>query len=455
MAERERITEGSEPGRTAARKAPEPSAREGRERSATPGAWRPEQRAEPGVSAPRRDTDAEGGQPTRARRWVLGLTPVVLLGALVFLFRQADPTSVLRTAFPPLEELTIERVGFPAPERMLVHVVNGGPEPVTIAQLMVDEAYWQHSVEPDRVVPRLGRALVSAPYPWVEGEPLEVVLVTSTGLTFAHEVEVATLSPQTNARYLGVFALLGMYAGVVPVLIGLLWYPYLRQISRRWLHFFLSLTAGLLIFLAADSLAEAFEVSAAVPEAFQGVGLIVLGSLGAVLVILGLGHGRRRSGTGPGVDPAKDGLRLAYLVALGIGLHNLGEGLAIGSAFALGEIALGSFLVIGFAIHNTTEGLAIVAPVAAHRPRLYQLAAMGALAGVPTILGTWIGGFSYSPIAATFFLAVGAGAMLVVVYELWKMMSRQWEGGLLSPLNAAGLGLGLIVMYGTALLVVA
>jgi zinc transporter ZupT len=146
---------------------------------------------------------------------------------------------------------------------------------------------------------------------------------------------------------------------------------------------------------------------------------------------------------------------VAYLVALGIGLHNLGEGLAIGSAYALGEIALGSFLVIGFAIHNTTEGLAIVAPVARDKPPLRHLLFMGLLAGIPTIIGTWIGGFAYSPIAATFFLALGAGAMLVVVYELWKMMGRQSEGGMLAPLNAAGLGLGMLVMYATALLVVA
>ena len=129
--------------------------------------------------------------------------------------------------------------------------------------------------------------------------------------------------------------------------------------------------------------------------------------------------------------------------------------MAIGSAYALGEIALGSFLVVGFALHNTTEGLAIVAPVAADRPRLRHLLAMGAIAGLPTIAGTWIGGFSYSPIAATLFLAVGAGAILEVVYEIASMMRRQQPAGLFAPLNATGLTLGMLVMYGTALLVVA
>jgi len=399
-----------------------------------------------------------GGSPGReargspGRRLLLGIAPLLLLGALVAVFIAVDPTSVLRTGFLPVEELTIERVTLPEPGVMRVHVVNGGPEPVTVAQVMVDEAYWKHEIDGDRTIPRLGRATIRIPYPWVEGEPHEIVLVSSTGLTFSYEVEVATQTPRPSARFFGIFALLGIYVGLVPVLIGLLWYPFLRDVGRRWIHFFLSLTIGLLVFLGADALDEALEIAGSVPAAFQGVGLVVLGVLGSLLTLRAVGNVRRQAGGGE--DGPRDRLRLAYLIALGIGLHNLGEGLAIGSAYALGSIALGSFLVIGFAIHNTTEGLAIVAPVAADRPPLRQLLAMGALAGLPTIAGTWIGGFSYSPIAATLFLAVGAGAILEVVLEIAGMMRREHPGGLFQPLNAAGLAMGLLVMYGTALLVV-
>ena len=76
-------------------------------------------------------------------RWILGLLPLGLLAILVAVFLQVDPTAPFRAAFPPVEELTIERVSFPEPGAMQIHVVNGGPEPVTIAQLIVDEAYWQ------------------------------------------------------------------------------------------------------------------------------------------------------------------------------------------------------------------------------------------------------------------------------------------------------------------------
>jgi zinc transporter ZupT len=415
--------------------------------------------ADPKGLEPGSNRDAPAGETAgetagAGRRWLLGLFPLVLLAGLIAVFLQVDPTSVLRTAFPPVEELTIERVTLPEPGRMRIHIVNGGPDPVTVAQVQVDEAYWRFEMEgerTDRTIPRLGRATLELNYPWVEGEPHEIALLTSTGLTFTHEIAVATVTPQPNARYLGTFALLGLYAGVIPVILGLLWYPFLRQIDSKWIHFFLSLTIGLLVFLAVDALDEAFEVSEAVPGAFQGVGLIALGVAGALLALRALA-GARTSSDSRNRHPA---LTVAYLIAIGIGLHNLGEGLAIGAAYALGEIALGSFLVIGFALHNTTEGLAIVAPMASERPPLWHLGVLGAIAGVPTILGAWIGGFSYSPMAATLFLALGAGAILQVVIEVGRLIQRGQPGGLFAPLNAVGLGLGLLIMYATALLVVA
>jgi hypothetical protein len=38
-----------------------------------------------------------------------------------------------------------------------------------------------------------------------------------------------------------------------------------------------------------------------------------------------------------------------------------------------------------------------------------RLVIKGWIAGIPTIAETWIGGFLYSPIAASIFLSVGAG----------------------------------------------
>jgi ZIP family zinc transporter len=173
----------------------------------------------------------------------------------------------------------------------------------------------------------------------------------------------------------------------------------------------------------------------------------LIGAVGTLLILAAVGRWRA------GGRGERSPLYVAGLIALGIGLHNLGEGLAIGTSYASGEIALGTFLVIGFLLHNTTEGLGIVAPLAQERPRPGALVLLGVLAGVPTVLGAWIGGFTYSPAWTAFFLAVGAGAIAQVVYELGRLFVRRSGGGLSAPLNVAGLLAGMLIMYATGLLV--
>ncbi len=385
------------------------------------------------------------------RQWMAGLLPVLLLGVFLGIFFLYGPIGVFQDTFPPVEELVLEWVELPAPNQMVVHVVNSGPDPVTIAQVMVDDALWQFHTQPaSKTLPRLGRMRILIPYPWVDGEMHEVTLLTSTGLTFSRLIEVATQSPFLGWTYLWTFSLFGVYAAVIPVFLGLLWYPFLRGIHRNWLSFFLSLTVGFLFYLALDTLDEAFEVASQVPGPYQGVGLVGIGVVATLLSLLFF-SGR---GQGIGRDRSQERAWIAFMIALGIGFHNLGEGLAIGSAYALGEIALGTFLIVGFTLHNLTEGLAIVAPIAADRPPLSRLVALGALAGLPTIVGTLIGGFSYSPIWATLFLAIGTGAIIQVIYEIVKLFSRRAEGALANAYTLTGFLLGLAVMYGTGLLVV-
>lgn len=389
----------------------------------------------------------------RRRPWLLGIGPLLLVATLVVLFLEFGPVGVFQQGFPPVEELTIERVKLPAPGLMRLRVVNGGPEPVTVAQVLVDDAAWFHTLNGERTIPRLQSRTLEIPYPWVEGDPHEIVLVTSTGVTFAAEVPVAVQSPAPDGRYVSTFALLGIYVGVLPVLLGLLWLPFLRRIDRRWLDFFLSVTVGLLVFLGADALVEAFETAALVPGSFQGTGLIALGLIGTPLLLAALGTRLRGDGEGRGNTRVAPGLYLALLVAIGIGLHNLGEGLVIGAAYATGEIALGTFLVIGFLLHNTTEGLAIVAPLASERPRLRSLAALGLIAGAPTILGAWIGGFTYSAALTTLFFAIGAGAILQVALAIGSRFLQHAPAGLAQPRIALGLLAGMMIMYATGLFV--
>ena len=158
-------------------------------------------------------------------------------------------------------------------------------------------------------------------------------------------------------------ALLGIYVGVIPIALGMLWLPWIRRIPPAWLRALMALTVGLLGFLALDATLEGVELAGEGSQAFGGVALVFLGAAVAYLALTGVGSWlsqRRRASAAAGAS----GAALAMLIAVGIGLHNLGEGLAIGTAYTTGALALGAFLVVGFALHNTTEGLAIVAPIA-------------------------------------------------------------------------------------------
>src|SRR6185295_17282379 len=97
-------------------------------------------------------------------------------------------------------------------------------------------------------------AKVIIPFSWNPGVPYEIGVTTSDGTRFSKSVEAAALAPTANIEQASFFALLGIYVGVIPVLIGLLWFPFLKRLSANKYNFFLSLTAGLLVFLGIDAL---------------------------------------------------------------------------------------------------------------------------------------------------------------------------------------------------------
>ncbi|MCL6482281.1 MAG: ZIP family metal transporter [Firmicutes bacterium] len=398
---------------------------------------------------------------SRVTFWVSFLLPVLLLGMLLVWFWHS--TGGLRFEAPaPIEAVTYERVVFlPAsgatPERIIAHIRNVGPEPVTIAHVQVgwfSRASWNFSIEPSPTLPRMGAARVVIPYPWTEGEPYEIVLFSANGIPFVHEVAIATATPQWSARSFWQFAMLGIYVGVLPVFLGILWLPFLRQLGQRAYGFLLSLTIGLLVFIGVDALADALREAEHLPGPYQGVAVIVLG---VALSLLGLYALSRAIEARQQARGGEISLTIAYLVAFGIGIHNLGEGLAIGGAYALGEVATGALLIIGFMIHNLTEGIAIVAPIARSEfgaGRWRHLIWLGLLAGLPTILGTSMGAFSPSPLLAVLFVALGAGAVFQVVLEIMTQMRREHSMVFAQPANVSGFLLGLVVMYVTGLMII-
>jgi len=401
-------------------------------------------------SEARTPRSAEGEHPGWNVRWIaMGLLPLILLAGVLALIVATDAGLGDRTV-PPIETLSVQRVTLPEPDRITVNVVNDGPDEITIAQVLVDDAYWQFTLDGPRTLDRLESTTIDIPYPWVEGEAHAIAIISGTGVVFDAEVPVAIESPETNSATFARFALIGTYVGVIPVALGLLWYPFMRRLSGDAMRFILALTVGLLVFLAVDMFQEAQEVALTAPAAFEGPLLVPIVALLAFLLLMTISS--RKS------DAPRRGLAVAYQIALGIGLHNLGEGLAIGAAFALGEVALGVFLVIGFTLHNVTEGVGIAAPILRERPALKHFAGLALLAGAPAILGVWIGGFIYSPLWTTIFLAIGIGAIVQVVVEVTRIIMRgatRENQPWLNWTTFSGVTAGIAIMYATALLVAA
>lgn len=390
-------------------------------------------------------TQAELSRRISGVSWLFVLVPLLLLGAILALIVTTG-AGLRDLAGPPVEKLTVQRVILPEPGMIRVEVINDGPQPITVAQVQVDDAYWSFTAQPSATIPRLGRTTITVPYPWVAEEAHVVRLVSELGATFDAEIAVAVESPQPSASLSLRFGLIGLYVGIVPVMLGLLWYPFMRRLGSAGMNFILSLTVGLLIFLAVSTWLDALEFAAELPAFWQGVPLVIFVGLIALGTLLALSS--RRGERTP--------LQVSYLIALGIGLHNLGEGLAIGAAFTLGEAALGSFLILGFTLHNITEGVGIAAPIVRAPPGLKHFAALAVLAGGPAVLGTLLGGYAFNPVLATVFLAIGIGAIVQVIWEVGKLVARDNARAGRPAVNwitLSGVVAGVAIMYFTAFLV--
>ena len=368
----------------------------------------------------------------------------VLLAALWWLIA-ANPLRSFNNGAPPVENLTVERTILDRDGlRLLVRA--GGSEPMTIAQVQIDSAYWQFEQTPAGELERGSTAWIAVPFPWVLGETHRVTIVTRTGATFEHEIPVAVATPVATSGNLIPQAILGIFVGILPVAIGLMFYPALRGAGPATMSFLLAMTIGLLAFLLVDTLEDAFEFAGRSAALFQGSTMVVLAGVAAFLLLMGIS---RREGP-------PSGLALASYIALGIGLHNLGEGLAVGAAFAAGAAGLGTFLVMGFTLHNITEGIGIAAPLLRQRPSLWTFAALALLAGGPAIIGMWLGSLAYAPQWSALALAIGAGAILQVIVEVGAYLLRSQDNrfaALLTPSTLVGCGIGVAFMYATAMLV--
>ena len=377
------------------------------------------------------------------RLWFV--VPLVALAAIVAWLLLGAPLADLTSSSPPVEELAVESVDL-SPGRIAVTLRADGSAPITVAQVQVDGAWRQFSAEPSSTISQLSTSTISIPFPWVEGEAHHILFLTGNGTAFEHSIEVATATSAIFATMPGQLLLVGILLGFVPVALGLLTYPALRKLGPAGMQFLLALTVGLLAYLLIDTLTEGLEIGVASLDRLRGGTIVWVAAAFTTLALLAIG---RRHGKAP------EGIALAIFIALGIGLHNLGEGLVVGAALATGASALATFLVVGFVVHNVTEGIGIAAPLATiKRPSLLTFAGLAALAGLPAILGVFVGTGAISPYLTALAFGIGAGAILQVIIEVSALtIRRSGMPGLYSPASAGGIMAGLAIMYATALLV--
>jgi ZIP family zinc transporter len=245
----------------------------------------------------------------------------------------------------PIENLSIERYHL-ARGHIELHVQNTGPAELTIAQIIVNEAVMPFEVSPSVTIPRLGTAVITVKYAWTEGEAYAVRVFTSNAVPFDVVIPVAFETPAPEAKTFWSFTLIGLYVGVIPIFLGILWLPALRALGKQWMTFLMAVTVGLLIFLGLDTLLEALEQAAEVPSTYQGIGLIGIGAVATYMLLEMIGGSKSSDRS----ESSQRRLNIAWRIALGIGIHNLGEGLAIGAAYNVGEIALG-YIPCGWVHH--------------------------------------------------------------------------------------------------------
>lgn len=423
------------------------------------------------------------------RTILFGVIPFIVIGAMIVLLLNSSGI-LFQNSIKPLPEISIEKVEFSDNNMIVAFVRNTGSSEISIAQADVNDRIYPAAVEPGRTLTRLADAKVIIPFVWNTGEPYEIGITTDDGTRFDKLVKSAAAAPRPTVGQASTFALIGTYVGIIPVMMGLVWYPFIRRLSPNKYNFFLSLTAGLLVFLGIDALLESNEIAVdSLAPAFNAQILIIMVAIVTLITLLYVSQRlihRASKRSKPDIDIEYNteyssdsepdlGTRdmkssstsfqqqllirpiaISMMISIGIGLHNFGEGLAIGAAVLLGEVALSSFLILGFTLHNTTEGLAIVAPMAkSRRIPVAKLIIMGLIAGGPTIMGAWIGGFLYSPIATVIFLSIGAGAIFQVVYSIgsWMYHTNGSRGLLNNYWIIIGFAFGMFIMYLTGLLV--
>jgi hypothetical protein len=121
---------------------------------------------------------------------LLGLVAFCLLLGLVALGWRAG-TAASQPPPAPAESVEVVRTLL-CPGTMVFQLRNDGAQPVTIAQVSINDAFWPFTARPSTTIAPHGTASVTLRYPWDAGVAYEVQFITSTGATFVTDIDATT-----------------------------------------------------------------------------------------------------------------------------------------------------------------------------------------------------------------------------------------------------------------------
>ncbi len=156
--------------------------------------------------------------------------------------------------------------------------------------------------------------------------PVGILAVVFALLYFTEPFGALTAGDASTAEILWMLTVIGAIAGVIPVIIGMLWFPFIRDLEARYLHAFMALAAGVLVFIAVEMAGDVLEHVADSQHTLVGIALVGLGFGATFAVMYGASTWRQRKMAATD----KSGLEVAYLVASHLVSTASGRGLVLG-----------------------------------------------------------------------------------------------------------------------------
>jgi zinc transporter, ZIP family len=382
--------------------------------------------------------------------WGIGLSliPFFLLAGIIAVFITTHGGGTLATQNGEAAMLLFDRTVL-QPGQFALHVRNSSLQPMTIATANVNDAIIPYVIKPAGPIPPLGSATVYLLYPWVEGQAYEITLSTRDSASFKTSVSDAEATSPPTPKTIRILLLVGLAAGLLPVLCGITWFPAITRAGPGLFLFLLAVAGGLLIYTGIALADQTLKNLPQVDGAFQGIGMLAVSFALAFLFLNAV------SGVGSSLGMGQRSHRSAqaWIKAAGVGLQNFAAALAVGAAFSSDSAVLGTIFIMALIILNLTQGLRIIASMEKNERSFTWLLGTGVLAGAPAVLGIWLGFMTSSQMAFLLFYTIGAGAIVQALVEVIQRIRQSTTHQPMPVTIFAGFAAGMLALYMASILI--